>query len=174
LLIDENRVGNTVDPLGGSYYVETLTNQIEEEAWGWYKRVEAMGKAAATERGFYIREMADGMYRYQQNIESGKTVVIGVNKFCLDNEPSIKIFRPDPAAAKNQMERLNSIRARRNNTAVDHCLAQIRRIAEAKKSGKDENIVPYFVEAVKAYASIGELFNVLRQVFGEYTPLNII
>ena len=169
ILHDECFVGYTVDPLGGSYYVESLTDQIEERARHWYDRVEAMGGAiAAIEKGFYLKEMAEGMYRYQKEIESGKRPVIGVNKFVLEKEVPIKIFKGNPEAARRQIERLNNIRQERDKAKVENALAKVREVAEAKTAGKDINIVPSILEAVRVYATVGEIFGLLREVFGEY------
>ena len=173
ILIDEHMVGNTIDPLGGSYYVETLTNQIEEKAFEYFKKIEEMGGAVTCiKKGVYLQEMAKGMYQQQQEIERGERIVIGVNKFQLEEEeePETKIFYPDPQAEKRQIERLRGVKARRNNEAVSQCLVRIKEVAEKKASGQDENIVPSMIDAVKAYASIGEIFDVLREIFGEFSP----
>jgi methylmalonyl-CoA mutase N-terminal domain/subunit len=175
ILNDECLVGCTVDPLGGSYYVESLTNQMEERARYWYDKVEAMGGAvAAIEKGFYLKEMSEGMYRYQKEIESGKRPVIGVNKFVLQKEVPIKIFKGNPEAERRQIERLNKVRQKRDQVKVGSALANVRRAAEAKAAGKEENIVPSILEAVRAYATVGEIFGLLREVFGEYRQPAII
>lgn len=174
ILTDENKVGNTIDSLGGSYFVETLTRQIEDEALKCYEHIEAMGGAiAAIKNGYYLQEMADGMYKYRQEIESGERLVIGVNKFRLEEEPTIKIFTVDPEAERRQNEHLQEVRSKRDQTAVDSCLSRIREVAERKISGEKENIVPSIIDAVRAYASIGEIFAVLREIFGEYQPERI-
>jgi len=164
-------VGSTVDPLGGSYYVESLTSQMEESARGWYEKVEAMGGAiAAVEKGFYLKEMADGMYRYQKEVESGKRPVIGINKFVLEKDVPIKLFKGNPEAERRQIERLMKVREERDKGKVEKALAEVRRVAEAKVAGKDENIVPSILEAVWGNATVGEIFGLLRDVFGEYRP----
>lgn len=169
ILHDECFVGYNVDPLGGSYYVESLTNQMEERARYWYDKVEAMGGAIpAIEKGFYLKEMADGMYRYQKEIESGERTVIGVNKFVMEKEVPINIFKGDPEAERKQIERLNKVRQERDKVKVESALAKVRKVAEAKAAGKEENIVPSILEAVRAYATVGEIFGLLREVFGEY------
>ena len=174
ILTDENMAGNTVDPLGGSYYVETLTNQIEDEALKCFNRIQAMGGAiAAQENGYYLQEMAKGMYRYQMEVESGQRIVTGINSFRFEKEPEQKIFRPDPKAEERQIAHLQDIRSKRDNVAVNKCLARIREVAQKKVSGEDENIVPPIIDAVKAYASVGEIFSVLRETFGEFQPLTI-
>jgi len=169
ILNDECFVGSTVDPLGGSYYLESLTNQLEERARYWYDKVEAMGGAiAAIEKGFYLQEMSEGMYRYQKEVESGKRPVIGVNKFVLEKEVPIKIFKGNPEAERRQIERLNKVRLERDQVKVASALAKVRRVAEAKTAGREENIVPSILEAVRAHATVGEIFGLLREVFGEY------
>ena len=175
ILNDECFVGSTVDPMGGSYYLESLTNQMEEKARCWYEKVEAMGGAiAAIEKGFYLKEMADWMYRYQKEVESGKRPVIGVNKFVLEKEVPIKIFKGNPEAEKRQIERLNRIRMERDPAKVESALAKVRAVAEAKVAGKDENIVPPILEAVRVYETVGEIFGLLREVFGEYRPSAVL
>jgi methylmalonyl-CoA mutase N-terminal domain/subunit len=175
ILHDECCVGSTVDPLGGSYYVESLTDEIEERASSWYDKVETLGGAiSAVENGFYLREMADGSYRYQKEIESGERVVIGVNKFALEKETPIKIFKGDRESERRQIDRLRRVRSERNEEKVLKTLQEIRKVSEAKACGKVINIVPSVIEAVSLNATIGEIFGVLREVFGEYESPHII
>lgn len=172
ILTHENLVGNTVDPLGGSFYVETLTNKIEEEGRKWYERIEDFGGAIkAIESGFYLDQMAKGMHKYQQEIESRERIVIGVNKYALEGEEvPLHLFKPDPKTEERQIQKLREVKSRRSNQNVGRCLARIRESAEKKASGKDSNIIPSILSAVKEYATIGEIFDVLRDVFGEYHP----
>jgi methylmalonyl-CoA mutase N-terminal domain/subunit len=164
-------VGNTVDPLGGSYYLETLTSQIGNGAFTCFEHIEAMGGAVeATENGYYLRVMADGMYKYQQEVESGRKTIIGVNKFRLEEEPEIKTFHGAPEAEGRQISHLRDIRSRRDSIAVRNCLSRIREVAQGKISGKDIELVPVIIDAVKVYTSIGEIFGVLRETFGEFQP----
>lgn len=175
ILNDECFVGYTVDPLGGSYYVESLTDQMEERARYWFDKVEAMGGAiAAIEKGFYLKEMAEGMYRYQKEVESGERPVIGVNKFALEKEFPINIFKGNPEAERRQIERLNQVRQERDKGKVEGALAKVRKVAEAKAAGKEENIVPSILEAVRVNATVGEIFGLLRDVFGEYRQPSIL
>ena len=175
ILHDECFTGNTVDPLGGSYYVEHLTNQLEERAREWYDKVEAMGGAiGAMEQGFYLKEMADGMYRYQREVEDEKRMVIGVNKFVLDKELEMPIFKGDPHSEKQQIERLHKIKKERSKAEVAQSLAEIRKIAEAKAAGKIVNIIPAMMDAVRARVTVGEICNQLQQVFGPYEAPIII
>ena len=175
ILHDECFVGYTVDPMGGSYYLESLTNQMEEKGRYWYEEVEKMGGAIeAIEQGFYLKEMADGMFRRQKEIENGERIVIGVNKFVMEQEIPIKTFKGDPDAERRQIERLDKIRQERDKSKVERTLAGVRKTAEAKAAGKDVNIIPSMLEAVRACATIGEIFDILREVFGVYRPPMII
>jgi len=175
ILHDESLVGQTVDPLGGSYFVESLTNQLEEKGRQVYQKVEEQGGAiVALEKGYYLREMADGMYRYQREVERGERPIIGVNKYVVEKEVPIRLFKVDPEDERRQIERLNKVRRERDASQVEKSLKEIRRVAETKASGRDGNIVPVMIEAVKAHATIGEIFGVLREVFGEYKPPTII
>ena len=164
-------VNNTVDPLGGSYFVEKLTNELEEKGRECFEEMEAMGgPMAAIEGGFYQRVIAEGIFRHQQAVESGERVVIGVNKYTREEGLPPKIFHPDPGAEVRQIEQLREVKRERDNALVEQCLAQIKKVAEEKAAGKDSNIMPSMLNAVKAYATIGEIHGVLRQVFGEYKP----
>ena len=175
ILHDECFVGYTVDPLGGSYYIESLTNQMEERTRYWYDKVEAMGGAiAAIEQGFYLKEMAEGMFRYQKEIESGDRSVIGVNRFVQEKDVHIKIFKGDREAERKQLERLNKVREERDKGRVERALAEVRKVAEAKAEGKNVNIVPSVLEGVRAQATVGEIFGLLREVFGDYRPPTIL
>ncbi len=169
ILNDECLVANTCDPLGGSYFMEYLTNKLEEGSRYWYDQVEAQGGAVkAVENGYYLQQMADGMHRYQQKVESGERTIIGVNKYKVDETEEIELFRNDPKSELRQIRALRKVRRERNKNKVKQRLDEIRRIAEAKAAGKTVNIVPSMIEAVEAYTSIGEIFGVLREVFGEY------
>ncbi|MBI5969425.1 MAG: methylmalonyl-CoA mutase, partial [Deltaproteobacteria bacterium] len=175
ILHDESLVGQTVDPLGGSYFMESLTNQLEEKGRECYQKVEEIGGAlAALEKGYYLREMAEGMYRYQREVESGQRSIIGVNKYVLEKEVPIKLFTGDPEAERRQIERLNKARRERDQARVEKSLIEVRKVAESKAAGRDGNIVPAMLEAVKAHATVGEIFGILREIFGEYKPPTII
>jgi len=175
ILHNEHFVGFTADPLGGSYYVERLTNQLEEKAREWYKKVEEMGGAIeAVENGFYLKEMANGMFRYQREVESGERTIVGVNKFVLDKEPPVNVFKGDNEGERKQIERLAKVKQERNNERVRQSLEKLRGIALRKKQGAMENIVPAMIEAVRVNATLGEIFGALRENFGEYKPDIII
>lgn len=175
ILHDESLVTQTLDPLGGSYFVESLTNQLEEKGKEVYQKVEEQGGAiAAVEKGYYLREMAEGMYRQQREVETGQRPVIGVNKYVLEKEVPIKLFTGDPEAEQRQIERLNKVRKERDPSRVEKSLREIRKIAESKATGRNGNIVPAMIEAVKAHATVGEIFGLMREIFGEYKPPTII
>ncbi|MFQ6065116.1 MAG: methylmalonyl-CoA mutase [Candidatus Bathyarchaeia archaeon] len=160
----EAGVGDTTDPLGGSYYIEYLTNRIEEEAMKYIDRIDSIGGAvAAIEKGYIQREIVESAYRYQKEIESKEKVVVGVNQFATEEKTPIPILRVDPSVEKKQTERLNLIKRHRNSVKVGEVLDELRRAAEG-----DENLMPVILEAVKEYASLGEICSVLRDVFGEY------
>ncbi|MEM0058624.1 MAG: methylmalonyl-CoA mutase family protein [Candidatus Bathyarchaeia archaeon] len=163
----ESGVADTIDPLGGSYYVEYLTNQIEEKAAEYIERIDEMGGAvAAIEKGFMQREIMESAYRYQKEVESKKRIVVGVNEFISEEKTPITILRIDPEVEKKLIERLNEVKRQRNNAKVKENLEKLRRAAEKE----DENLMPHIIEAVKEYATLGEICNVLREVFGEYKP----
>jgi len=166
----ESGVANTVDPLGGSYLVECLTNRIEEEAMEYIDKIDAMGGAAsAIQKGFYQKEIADSAYKYQREIESKKRTIVGLNEFVTDAKVPIKILRVDPEAEKRQVERLRKVRAERGGKKVEKALEKLRKAAEGQ-----ENLMPYLFEAVKAYATNGEISDTLREVFGEYKATTIV
>jgi methylmalonyl-CoA mutase N-terminal domain/subunit len=171
ILNHENCIGHTVDPLAGSYYLESLTTQIEEKARYWYEQVENMGGAkAAIESGYYLKEMAKGQYQNQKEIENGERKVVGVNLFALDRKVPIPIFKGDPKGEARQIGRLNQVRRRRNKARVTRSLDELSKTADEKAKGKEINIVPAMLEAVRTHATEGEIFAALRKVYGEYRP----
>jgi len=166
----ESGVANTVDPLGGSYFVEYLTNGIEEESLEYIGKIDEMGGApSAIQKGFYQKEIADSAYRYQREIEDRKRVIVGLNEFVTDAKVPIKILRIDPEAEKRQIERLRKVRTERNGKKVKETLEKLRKAAEGQ-----ENLMPYLFEAVNAYATNGEISDTLREVFGEYKATTIV
>jgi methylmalonyl-CoA mutase N-terminal domain/subunit len=160
----ESGLADTVDPLGGAYAVEAWTDRIEAEARAYIDRIEAFGGAlAAIERGFQQREIQEAAYRTQRSIESGEQVVVGVNRFRMDNEPPIPVFRVDEVVQEDQVSRLRVVRSRRDSAAVERALGKLEETARG-----DANLMPAIVAAVEAYASIGEIAGCLTGVFGEY------
>ena len=175
LLFEECNIGNTADPLGGSYFIESLTDDIEKAALEEYEKVEKLGGAmAAINDGYYLQKMAGGMYRYMKEVENNERNIIGLNKFSLDKEIPIELFKNDPETEQRQKDKLNDTRRRRNGNDVSEALKELRRVAEKKASGFQENIVPAMISAVRSEATVGEIFGVLRDVFGEYKPPAII
>jgi methylmalonyl-CoA mutase N-terminal domain/subunit len=164
ILAHEVGMSQTVDPLGGSYYVESLTHQIEEKVWDYLNRIESMGGALkAIEKGFYQTEIASAAYQLQKEIEQKERIVVGVNEYRIEEQNTIKPLKHDPNAEKKVVLSLKNFKKERGHLAVKKALEEIKRAAE-----KDENLVPSVFEAVKQYATVGEISNVLREVYGEY------
>ncbi|MEW5933491.1 MAG: methylmalonyl-CoA mutase family protein [Bacillota bacterium] len=164
ILAEESGVANTIDPLAGSYFVEALTNEMEEQAEEYFRKIEALGgMVRAIELGFPQREIADSAYRYQKALEAGEQVVVGVNKYVLDEKIAIPILRVDPEVERRQIERLKRIRAERDEGAVRQCLRRLE--DEARGTG---NLMYPILECVRAYCSLGEMMDTLRRVFGTY------
>ncbi len=164
MLAEETGVANTIDPLAGSYFVETLTDQIEKQAWEYIDRIDGMGgMVTAVERGYPQAEIADSAYKYQKQIDSGEKVVVGVNKYATDH-PSITIWRMKPAVEERQLARLREVKQRRNHQKVEEHLAQIRIVSK-----RGENLMPHIINAVREYATIQEICDVWRDVFGRYS-----
>jgi methylmalonyl-CoA mutase, N-terminal domain len=164
ILAEETGVANTIDPLAGSYFLEALTSQMEEQAWEYIHRIDEMGgMVTAVERGYPQAEIADSAYKYQKQIDSGEKIMVGVNKYATDHPP-ITIWRMNPAVEERQLARLRQVRQIRDNQKVKELLNQIR-IA----STNGENLMPHIINAVKDYATIQEICDVWRDVFGRYT-----
>jgi len=162
----ETGVTDTVDPLAGSYFVEALTDHLEQRAWDILEEIEAMGGAvAAIERGYMQRTIQEEAYRFQREVEEGKKIIVGVNRFGDSGEHRTPIFRVNPEAAENQKAKLTGFRARRSGRAVEETLIRLREAALG-----EENLMEPILGAVKAYATIGEICGLLREVFGEYKP----
>lgn len=163
ILAHETGVTDTVDPLGGSYYVEHLTNQIEEQANVYIHQIKKMGGALeALQQGFQIKEIHDSAYRFQLEVESNKRIVVGVNSFQTEDPEISTIQRIDPNQTRIQLERLGRVKSERDNESVAKCLENLRLLA----CGND-NIMPAMIEAVEKYATVGEISDTLREVFGE-------
>ena len=162
----ESGVTDTVDPLAGSYYVEHLTDEIERRAAEYLERIDRMGGAlGAIESGFMQREIQESAYRYQQAVESGKRIVVGVNRFQACEERRLRTVRIEESVQQAQAERLRQLRAERDPSAVTRALREL----ESAAAGND-NVMPYILQAVEAYATLGEICAILRRVFGEYRP----
>ncbi|MFC1849219.1 methylmalonyl-CoA mutase [candidate division CSSED10-310 bacterium] len=164
ILANESGVSHTIDPLAGSYFIESLTNQVEQQALKYIERIQAMGgMVAAIENGYPQREIQDSAYKYQQALEKGSKIIVGVNDFVTDEYPPIEILKIDQKVSAVQQDKLKKLRQERDDAAVQQTLNTLRNVAQGT-----ENTMPYIIEAVKAYATLGEIMNVFRDVFGVY------
>jgi methylmalonyl-CoA mutase N-terminal domain/subunit len=164
ILAYESGVANTIDPLGGSYFVEKLTLEMEKEAMDYIKKIDDMGgMVKAIEAGFPQKEIQDSAYWYQKAVERKEKIIVGVNEFRVEKEEPIPILYIDETVAKRQLERLRKVRKTRNQSLVKECLSNL------KKAARDEeNLMPYILKAVKAYATLGEIIDSLKEIYGEY------
>jgi methylmalonyl-CoA mutase N-terminal domain/subunit len=166
----ESGVPNTVDPLGGSFYVERLTDEIEERAQRYLDQIDEKGGAvAAIEQGFIQKEIQESAYAYQRAVESGQQVVVGLNKFQQEEAPLRNFLRVEPAVKASQEAKLKQLKGQRDNTAVVEALARLKDCAKGT-----DNLMPPIMEAVKCYATLGEVCDTLRAVFGEYTAVSTL
>ncbi len=164
VIAHESGVVDTADPLGGSYAIEHLTDEIEDGALEYLKKIDAMGgMLRAIETGYVQREIQEAAYRYQKAVEAREQVVVGVNRFQLEEELPVNVLRIDPALEQAQVERLRALRERRDTAAVTAALANLEQAATT-----DENLLPRILECVESYATVGEISNTLRRVWGEY------
>lgn len=160
----ESGVAETIDPLAGSYYVESLTDKIEEEAVKYINKIDELGGAPkAIEKGYIQKEIQESAYNHQMEVESNQRIVVGMNKFQVSEEPHKGLLKVDPSVGELQKAKLNSLRTERDNENVNKTLEDLRKAAQGQ-----ENTMPYILEAVRAYATLGEICGVLREVFGEY------
>jgi methylmalonyl-CoA mutase N-terminal domain/subunit len=163
VIAHETGVVNTIDPLGGSYYLEDLTNRLEAEAYDYFSRIAKLGGVIpAIEENFQQREIAEASFRYQAEVESKQRVVVGVNRYQLEEEAEIELLRVDPALEQKQIERVQGVRARRDSGAVERSLAALK---EASMS-EDANLMPLLIEASRAYVTLGEMCDALRETWG--------
>jgi len=168
IIAHETGVTNTVDPLGGSYFVETLTDEVERGAWDYIEKIDAMGgMVAAIERGYPQREIAEASYRYQVAVDKKEKIIVGVNDFVAQEKP-LDTLQIDETVAHRQAERLSKLRAGRSQAEVERRLNAIRKAAEGK-----DNLMPFLLGAVKAYATVGEICDAMRDVFGTYEEVAI-
>jgi methylmalonyl-CoA mutase N-terminal domain/subunit len=166
----ESGVAETADPLGGSYAIEAMTDEIEEQAVEYLKKIETMGgMLRAIEKGYVQREIQESAYRYQKAIEAQEQVVVGVNRFQLAEEPPVNVLRIDPALEQAQVARVKAVRERRDTQAVTAALGRLEQAATTS-----ENLIPKILDCVEVYATIGEISNTLRRVWGEYRETAII
>src|SRR5690348_3775948 len=169
VIAHETGVVNTIDPLGGSYYLEELTNRLEAEAYDYFDRIEKLGGVIpAIEENFQQREIAEASFRYQAEVEAKQRIVVGVNRYELEDEGEIEILRIDPALEEKQIARVKALRDRRDSAEVERTLARLKQGAE-----RDENLMPLLVEASRAYVTMGEMCDALRETWGTWreTPV---
>jgi methylmalonyl-CoA mutase N-terminal domain/subunit len=166
VIAHETGAVNTIDPLGGSYYVEDLTTRLEAEAYDYFDRIEKLGGVIpAIKENFFQREIADASFRYQHEIEQKQRIIVGVNRYELEDEPEVEILRIDPALEGEQIERVQALRGRRDSAAVEAALSRLKQAA-----GRDgDNLMPPLVEAAKAYVTLGEMCDALRETWGTWT-----
>jgi methylmalonyl-CoA mutase N-terminal domain/subunit len=165
IIAEESGVTDTVDPLGGSYYIEWLTDKMVEETYKYFDRVEKLGGVIpAIEKGFFQREIAESAYKYQKEIDDKERVMVGVNKYKMDEPIEIPILKMDEKGEHRQINRLKKLRKDRNNSKVTRNLDNLRKAANG-----NENLIPIILDCVHSYATLGETCDVLREVFGEYT-----
>jgi methylmalonyl-CoA mutase N-terminal domain/subunit len=170
LIAHESGVVNTIDPLAGSYFVESMTNRMEQETYDYFRKIEALGGVIpAIERGFFQREIAEAAYRYQMEIDTHQRVVVGVNELTEDEPIQIPLLQMDPEGYERQVARLERVRRERDSELVGAALDALRQAARTT-----ENTMPYILDCVHAYATLGEIMGVFREVFGEYREPIII
>jgi methylmalonyl-CoA mutase N-terminal domain/subunit len=170
VLAHETGVVSTIDPLGGAYHVERLTNELERQAYEYFGRIDALGGVvAAIKENFFQREIADASFRYQSEVERGQRIVVGVNRYELEDEQPLEILRIDPALEQKQIDRVQALRARRDTAAVEQELARLKDAA----ARDDVNLMPIIVDAARAYVTMGEMCDALREVWGVWreTPV---
>jgi len=168
IIAHETGVTNTVDPFGGSYFVETLSNEVERGAWDYIHKIDALGgMVAAIERGFPQREISEASYRYQLAVDKKEKIIVGVNDFVAQEKP-LEILQIDETVAQRQAQRLHQLRSDRSQDQVTRTLTALRRAAAAS-----ENLMPFLYEAVKSYATLGEICDAMREVFGTYEEIAI-
>ena len=164
IIAEESGVTNTIDPLGGSFFVEAQTNRIEAQAYDYFRRIEELGgMLPAIDKGFFQSEISDAAYRYQREIDENVRRMVGVNAYKDDKPINIPILEFDPKGYDRQVARLNDVRKTRDNEQVKKTLERLRNACEGT-----ENTMPFIIDAVREYATLGEIINVMKDVFGTY------
>ena len=162
----ESGLADTIDPLGGSYYVEALTNKLEKECWEYINKIDEIGGAPeAIAKGYIQKEIQDSAYKWQMDVEAGRRVIVGVNKFTQEEEPPKNLLRVDGSVGKLQAEKIAKVKATRDNAKVKETLDALEKACHEDES---TNLVPFILAAVEAYATEGEICGVMRKVFGEF------
>jgi methylmalonyl-CoA mutase N-terminal domain/subunit len=170
IIAEESGVGNTIDPLGGAYFLEALTNKTENQVYAYFDRIEELGGVLpAIEQGFFQGEISDSAYRYQREIDQQLRKVIGVNAYVDESEPEIPLLEMDPEGYRNQVNRIRKLKQERDSGRVGQTLDRLRIACQGT-----ENTMPYILEAVHAYATLGEITEVMKDVFGIYREENWI
>jgi methylmalonyl-CoA mutase N-terminal domain/subunit len=170
MLAYESGAANTIDPLGGSYFIEALTDEMERQAEVYFKRVDQLGGVIpAIEAGFFQKEIADAAFRYQQEIEDKRRLVVGINEFLVDDEQSIEILRIDPKLEGQQAARVQEVRRKRDAAKCSNALTRL-----GKAAAGTDNLMPYILDAVREYATEGEIMQTLIEVFGIYTERAVV
>jgi methylmalonyl-CoA mutase, N-terminal domain len=170
VIAHESGVVNSIDPLGGSYHVESLTNELERQAYEYFERIDQLGGVvAAIKDNFFQREIADASFRYQSEVEREERVIVGVNRYQLEDEPELDILRIDPALEREQIDRVQALKARRDPAAVESRLGELMRAA----AREDVNLMPPIVDAARDYVTMGEICDAFRDVWGVWreTPV---
>ena len=169
VIAHETGVVNTADPLGGSYYLEHLTNELERQAYDYFDRIDKLGGVIpAIEQNFMQREIAEASFRYQGEVERGERIIVGVNRYALEQEAPVELLRIDPALEQKQIARLRTVRERRDSGSVEAALARLETDARG-----DANLMPAIMDATRAYVTMGEMCDTLRHVWGTWreTPV---
>jgi methylmalonyl-CoA mutase N-terminal domain/subunit len=170
IIASETGVADTVDPLGGAYFIEELTDRMEELAIDYIQKIDDLGgMVEAVRNGFVQKEILDSAYKYQVSIENKEQIIVGVNEFVSEDKEVKDILRLDPAIENRQKKKIEILRTRRDNGKVESLLDDLREAARGS-----DNLMPFILKAVKAYATLGEIANALRDVFGEYTEAVIL
>jgi methylmalonyl-CoA mutase N-terminal domain/subunit len=170
VIAHETGVVNTIDPLGGSYFVEALTAELERQAYDYFDQIEKLGGVVqAIKENFFQKEIAESSFRYQSEVEAEQRVVVGVNRYQLDDEPALEILKIDPALEAQQIERVRALRGRRDSAAVEHALARLKEDA----AHPDRNLMSPIVDAARSYVTMGEMCDAFREVWGTWreTPV---
>jgi methylmalonyl-CoA mutase N-terminal domain/subunit len=166
VIAHETGAVNTIDPLGGSYYLEDLTNRLEAESYDYFERIDKLGGVVpAIKENFFQREIADASFRYQHEVEQKQRIIVGVNRYELEDEPEVEILKIDPALEGKQIERVQALRGRRDSAAVESALARLKQAA----ARDDDNLMPPLVDGAKAYVTLGEMCDALRETWGTWT-----
>jgi methylmalonyl-CoA mutase N-terminal domain/subunit len=170
VVAEESGAADTIDPLAGSYYVEAMTDRIEEEIEDYIKRIDSMGGTLkAIEEGYIQKEIQDSAYRFQKEIESNERIYVGINKYTMEEPPPTNLLKVDPKQREIETEKLKKLRAERDEKTWKKALDRL-----AEVSNTDENVMPQVIEAVKARATVGEICDVWRNIWGEYRPKEFV